>query len=111
MPHLTFRNTTLEQVKNFSAALSAPLAAAVGCPADWFTFSHIESQTYCCGETITSDLLRVDIHWLTRDQACKDKVANLLEEGIRALLPKQQDIAIIFFDIPTGHYYENGDCF
>lgn len=107
MPNIKISGLETAKVRELSKKLTADLAKAIDCPADWLTFS-VGGDVFCCGEPAT-DTVFVHVEWFDRGGTTKDVVAKLINAAI--LGGEISTVDIIFVDLKKSDYFENGEHF
>lgn len=100
MPHLNFKNISLEEVKKFSIENTSKLANIFGCPEDHLTFDFIESTCIFDGQIVKGDNTII-IQMFERNNEIKSDVAKLINAYF-------VEAVVIFDIIEEKNYFENG---
>ena len=79
MPHIRIRGIERAKVKELTIGLSEELGTIAECPADWFTFEHIETSFFYDGKD-DEGLVFIEVLWFDRDSEARDKIAALFTE-------------------------------
>ena len=87
MPHIRIRGIERAKVKELTIGLSEELGTIAECPADWFTFEHIETSFFYDGKD-DEGLVFIEVLWFDRDSEARDKIAALFTEKGKKLLIK-----------------------
>lgn len=107
MPNITVRGLDASSVQALSAQLTPQLTPVFDCPDDWIAFIHSGDPSFICGVEVTQEVF-IHVGWFDRGQAVKDRVAQVLTQGVLTMKPTVETTTVLF--VPTGKedYFENG---
>ena len=105
MPHIRIRGMERAKVKELTIGLSEELGTIAECPADWFTFEHIETSFFYDGKD-DEGLVFIEVLWFDRDSEARDKIAALFTEKGKKITDKI--VTIVFNPLIENMYYEDG---
>ncbi len=108
MPLLFFNNVEKETVKELSEELVGPLAEAIGCPEDWFSFTHTASVMFY-QKKVMEKTAYVEVKWFQREQKIQDAVAKIINGAMET--KRKSDVIITFTKLEEEKYYEAGEHF
>lgn len=120
MPNFKVTGLNTETVKKLSFDLSESLSKIIDCPVDWITFSMGATDENCifCNGQLLKDTIFVYVEWFDRGLDIKNKVAEIINNGIFDLnkgkskeIETIETVDIIFVNLEKGDYYENGESF
>lgn len=100
MPHMNFKNISVEEVKVLSSDYNQILSDAFMCPNTDITYDVINSVSIINGEIIDGDKTII-IQMFDRPKDVRDKVMEILTNFFK-------EVTIIFEIINVSMYYENG---
>lgn len=100
MPHMNFKNISVEDVKIISKDYNKALSEAFNCPETDITYDAINSVSIINGEIINGDKTII-IQMFDRPKEIRDKVMQILTDFFK-------EVTIIFEIINVNMYYENG---
>lgn len=105
MPHLKFTSVSEDVVREMSEKILEPLAFALSCPEDYFSFEWNVNPIYFGGSKVEG-LPTVEVAWFDRGQEKRDLVAQMVHEAMQALGVKET--CIFFTTLIESSYYDNG---
>ena len=105
MLHIRIRGIERAKVKELTIGLSEELGTIAECPADWFTFEHIETSFFYDGKD-DEGLVFIEVLWFDRDSEARDKIAALFTEKGKKITDKI--VTIVFIPLKENMYYEDG---
>lgn len=109
MPHIRIRSMTDAQVQALSQTLPAELSRVLNTPEDNFTVELVATTFFKDGKLTQADPM-VEVLWFDRGQEVKTACAQKITELVRKVSTADY-IAVVFTEIPTTSYYENGKHF
>ncbi|MBU0928115.1 MAG: DUF1904 domain-containing protein [Spirochaetes bacterium] len=107
MPHFKIRYVAEELALARSGRLTARLAEAIGCDAEWLKLELEPTRRVRDGGFVASEPY-VEVHWFERPEPVKRAVAAILAEELKG---DADYLAVEFVAIPADGYYENGERF
>lgn len=108
MPQLKMKNIKKCHIQSMCKDMIDELQNLLECPRNYFTIECVNSEFITDGE-IPSDYPFVEVSWFDRGQLVKDEVAVIITKYVQKAGYK--DIDIIFNNLETKDYYENGKHF
>lgn len=100
MPHMNFKNISIEEVKVLSKDYNQILSDAFVCPNTDITYDVMSCVSIINGEIISGDKTII-IQMFDRPKEVRDKVMKILTAFFK-------EVTIIFEIIDVSMYYENG---
>lgn len=108
MPYIRFHAFSENQVANISKDLKQELAAALNTAEESWEIEFISSSFFTKGiRTPTNPF--VEVIWMTRPQGAQDLCAKVIAENLKR--STNQDIFILFRNVPKEAFYKNGTHF
>ena len=108
MPHIRVRGTKETTTSELSTT-AKKLAEILETTADNFTFEHIQTSFLENGKAAKGYPF-IEVLWFARTQEMKNEMAKFLTDQIKKF-ETHDYIAVIFRDLDTSSYFENGEHF
>ena len=108
MPHIRVRGITENTILKLSTT-SAKLAEIIETTPDNFTFELVQTKFFENGKS-SKGYPFIEVLWFARTQEMKNKLAECLTDIIKSL-ETHDYITVIFRDLETDSYFENGEHF
>lgn len=107
MPMLKIRGIEEREVLEISKNLIDELEKVIECPRDYFTIELIKSTYIMDGEVVNAPKI-VEVAWFDRGQDIQNKVAKIITKYLKN---SEECLDVIFSNLSTNNYYENGEHF
>ncbi len=108
MPHIRIRGTSESTVAKLSLK-ATELANLIKTDSGNFTFEYIETKFFDAG-AVSTGYPFVEIMWFPRSQSAKQAVADFITQEIK-VLEASDYITVVFTDLESSSYFENGKHF
>lgn len=108
MPHIRVRGTTEKTVAHLSE-LNVKLAEIIETDPSNFTFESVQTHFYEAGQEAKGYPF-VEVLWFSRSQEIKEALATFLTKTIQTL-ETHEYVTVIFRELDTNSYFENGQHF
>ncbi len=105
MPHLKFTSVEETVVEKLSESILEPLAFALSCPEDYFSFECNQNPIYFAGRKVKG-LATVEVLWFDRGQEKRDLVAQMIHEAMQKF--GIEETCVFFTTLLEDSYYDNG---
>lgn len=107
MPMLKIRGIEEREVLEISEELIDELEEIIECPRDYFTIELIKSTYVMDGKVVNAPSI-VEVEWFNRGQDVQNEVAKIITKYLRN---NRECLDVIFTNLSTNNYYENGEHF
>lgn len=104
MPHIVFRNLKKDVFEKIAFELGESIYKIANCPIDKVTFNLLDSYTII-KEKDSNKFCYVDISYIERDSDVQEKIAQTIDDTLRA--NGKDNIAINFNFFNKLAYYDN----
>lgn len=104
MPMIKVKGISKDEVLKESTELIDRLVEVIECPRDYFTIELIENLFIFDGKEVEAPSI-IEVAWFNRGQEVQDKVAKIITEHFKK---DRACLDVIFMDLETESYYENG---
>jgi hypothetical protein len=110
MPHLRIKGLEYLAVEKESTDLINGISEIINCDRKWITIEVQDGVRFVYDGKPVETPIFVEIHWFDRGQEAKGKVAKFID-SILQRIDSERDRTVIFRDMKTTDYFENGEHF
>lgn len=107
MPMLRVKGIPKEEVIEESTVLVDAMVDILGCPRDYITIELINNIFIMDGKEVSAPTI-IEVGWFDRGQEVKDKIAKIITDCFKK---DRKCLDVVFSNLDTNSYYENGEHF